>query len=444
MPTVLLIEDDAESRRATAELFLREDWKILEAGDGELGIKFALEHRPELVLCDLLMPKVNGFRVCRSIKQSLPQTKIIIVSGRDYGVDRKSAMDAGAHEYLVKPISWDQLHQVIDRILPESGDGAWQTSPVPQFSPPSTRVKFWGVRGSIPVPGSSTVGYGGNTSCVEVRADGEIVILDAGTGMRELGDTLIKEFGDQPIRATLLLSHTHWDHVQGLAYFLPLYDKTNRNSLRVLGYEGAKAGLEAILAGQMETSFFPVNLGDVSAITIDELKEMEFSVGRIKVKSRFVKHPGVCVGYRLFTSNGSIAYFPDNEPYDVHQFDSVSHYPSEMTEKRVFATEERAKLVEFLRNTDILIIDAQYTDKEYAQKVGWGHGSLSSAVALAVDAEVRKLFLFHHDPTHDDKKIDEMVEGARMLVLESGKAIEVEAAREGAEVWLGAQAASAA
>jgi len=444
MPTVLLIEDDAESRRATAELFLREDWKILEAGDGELGIKFALEHRPELVLCDLLMPKVNGFRVCRSIKQSLPQTKIIIVSGRDYGVDRKSAMDAGAHEYLVKPISWDQLHQVIDRILPESGDGAWQTSPVPQFSPPSTRVKFWGVRGSIPVPGSSTVGYGGNTSCVEVRADGEIVILDAGTGMRELGDTLIKEFGDQPIRATLLLSHTHWDHVQGLAYFLPLYDKTNRNSLRVLGYEGAKAGLEAILAGQMETSFFPVNLGDVSAITIDELKEMEFSVGRIKVKARFVKHPGVCVGYRLFTSNGSIAYFPDNEPYDVHQFDSVSHYPSEMTEKRVFATEERAKLVEFLRNTDILIIDAQYTDKEYAQKVGWGHGSLSSAVALAVDAEVRKLFLFHHDPTHADKKIDEMVEGARMLVLESGKAIEVEAAREGAEVWLGAQAASAA
>jgi phosphoribosyl 1,2-cyclic phosphodiesterase/CheY-like chemotaxis protein len=444
MPTVLLIEDDAESRRATAELFLREDWKILEAGDGELGIKFALEHRPELVLCDLLMPKVNGFRVCRSIKQSLPQTKIIIVSGRDYGVDRKSAMDAGAHEYLVKPISWDQLHQVIDRILPESGDGAWQTSPVPQFSPPSTRVKFWGVRGSIPVPGSSTVGYGGNTSCVEVRADGEIVILDAGTGMRELGDTLIKEFGDQPIRATLLLSHTHWDHVQGLAYFLPLYDKTNRNSLRVLGYEGAKAGLEAILAGQMETSFFPVNLGDVSAITIDELKEMEFSVGRIKVKARFVKHPGVCVGYRLFTSNGSIAYFPDNEPYDVHQLDSASHDPSEMTEKRVFATEERAKLVEFLRNTDILIIDAQYTDKEYAQKVGWGHGSLSSAVALAVDAEVRKLFLFHHDPTHADKKIDEMVEGARMLVLESGKAIEVEAAREGAEVWLGAQAASAA
>ena len=104
MPTVLLIEDDAESRRATAELFAREDWKILEAGDGEAGISLALEHRPELILCDLLMPRANGFQVCRTIRHSLQRTKIIIISGRDYGVDRISAIEAGADEYLVKPI----------------------------------------------------------------------------------------------------------------------------------------------------------------------------------------------------------------------------------------------------------------------------------------------------------------------------------------------------
>ena len=116
MPTVLLIEDDAESRRATAELFAREDWTILEAGDGEAGISLALEHRPELVLCDLLMPKANGFQVCRSIRQHLQRSKIIIVSGRDYGVDRTSAIEAGADEYLVKPISWEILREVIDRV----------------------------------------------------------------------------------------------------------------------------------------------------------------------------------------------------------------------------------------------------------------------------------------------------------------------------------------
>jgi phosphoribosyl 1,2-cyclic phosphodiesterase/CheY-like chemotaxis protein len=437
MPTVLLIEDDSESRRTTAELFGREDWEILEAGDGEAGIHLALKHRPELILCDLLMPKANGFQVCRSLRQLLQRTKIIIVSGRDYGVDRTSALEAGADEYLVKPIRWENLREVIERVLLPAD--IQPSGPVPDFVPPSTRVKFWGVRGSIPVPGSSTVGYGGNTSCVEVRADGEIIILDAGSGLRELGIELEAEFGDQPIRPTLLISHTHWDHIQGLPFFLPVYSQ--KNSLRVLGYEGARAGLGAVLAGQMETSFFPISLRDVpSAISIDELKDMEFSIGKVKVVARFLNHPGICVGYRLTTSNGSIAFLPDNEPYDVLKLNQAGPDKASFAEARAYAGDARAKLVEFLQQTDILIIDAQYTDEEYAQKVGWGHGSLSSVVSLAVDARVRKLFLFHHDPNHDDRKIDEMVEAARTLVLESGQPVEVEAAREGAEVWLGAKA----
>jgi phosphoribosyl 1,2-cyclic phosphodiesterase len=306
---------------------------------------------------------------------------------------------------------------------------------VPDFIPPATRVKFWGVRGSIPVPGSATVGYGGNTSCVEVRADGEIIILDAGSGMRELGIALEEEFGDEPIRSTLLISHFHWDHIQGLPFFLPAYNQ--KNSLRVLGYQGARAGLAAVLAMQMETSFFPISLRDMpSAISIEELKDMEFSIGKVKVQARFVNHPGICYGYRLTTSNGTIAFLPDNEPYDVLKLSQVK---SDEAEARAYAADARSKLVEFLYRTDILIIDAQYTDEEYAAKIGWGHGSLSSVVSLAVDAKVGKLFLFHHDPRHDDKMVESMVEAARMLVLESGESIEVEAAREGAEIWLGAR-----
>ncbi len=438
MQTVLLIEDDAESRRATAGLFALEDWKILEAGDGEAGIRLALEHRPELIVCDLLMPKINGFQVCRSLRDILPRSKIIIISGRDYGVDRSSAIDAGADEYLVKPIRWEHLHEVVERVLPPDHDGAGEDRPVPEFNPPSTRVKFWGVRGSIPVPGSSTVGYGGNTSCVEVRADGEIIILDAGSGMRELGIALQAEFADQPIHPTLLISHTHWDHIQGLPFFLPAYQK--KNSLRVLGYQGARAGLESVLKGQMETSFFPIKLDDMpSAIAIRELEEMEFSIGKVKVQARFVNHPSICVGYRLTTSNGSIAFLPDNEPYDLLKLSQAGPDKSSVTEARAFAADARGKLVEFLRGTDILIIDSQYTDEEYVRKIGWGHGSLSSVVSLAIEAEVRKLFLFHHDPNHDDRFIDSMVEAARMLVLEKGSPLEVEAAREGAEVWLGAK-----
>src|SRR6266513_921505 len=189
MPRVLIIEDDAESRRAMASLFVREDWKVLEANDGDAGLELALHNRPELILCDLLMPKSNGFQVCRTIREQLQPTKIIVVSGRDYGVDRSSAIEAGADEYLVKPISWENLREVIDRVLPAAGDGQ-PIGPVPEFTPPSTRLRFWGVRGSIPVPGSSTVRYGGNTSCIAVRADGAIIIFDAGSGMRELGIAL--------------------------------------------------------------------------------------------------------------------------------------------------------------------------------------------------------------------------------------------------------------
>jgi phosphoribosyl 1,2-cyclic phosphodiesterase/CheY-like chemotaxis protein len=424
MSTVLLIEDDAESRRTTAELFSRENWTILEAGDGEAGISLALEHRPELVLCDLLMPKVNGFQVCRSIRQQLQRTRIIIVSGRDYGVDRASAIDAGADEYLVKPILWENLREVIERVLPADGEGVAIAGPLPDFTPPSTRLKFWGVRGSIPVPGSSTVGYGGNTSCIEVRADGEIIILDAGSGMRELGIALEAEFGTRPIKLTLLLSHTHWDHIQGLPFFLPAYN--GNNSMRLLGYKGADEGLTAILTSQMAPSVFPLPLSDLpSTISIEEQKELVFSIGKVRVQARYVRHPGICVGYRLYTSNGSIAYLPDNEPYPAHD------------------AAERAKLVEFLHGTDVLIIDSQYTDDEYQGKIGWGHGSLSSVVSLALDAEVRKLFLFHHEPTRDDRALDAIVESARMIVLESGQPMEVDAAREGSEVWLGAKVAKA-
>ena len=437
MPTLLLIEDDAESRRATAALFDGE-WKVIQAGDGEEGIQSALEHRPDVILCDLLMPKTTGFQVCRAGRQQLPPARIIVFSGRDYGVDRQSAMDAGADEYLIKPLTHAQLMEAIDRVLPEPPDKPRKMSATPQFITPATRIKFWGVRGSIPVPGSGTVRYGGNTTCVEVRADGEIIILDAGSGIRPLGIALEKEFRDRPMKLTLLVTHSHWDHIQGLPFFQPAYEP--KNEVRILGYEGARAGLASILAGQMETPYFPINLSDMPGnIAIEELRDMEFSLGRVRVQAKFLNHPGVCVGYRLFTSTGSMAFLPDNEPYEMLKMKQADRDGLDRAKAREFAAAERQKLVEFLRNADLLMIDSQYTDDEYEEHVGWGHGSLSSVVSLALDANVRKLSLFHHDPAHDDAMIDEMVESARHLVVESGKSLEIDAAREGAEVWLGAK-----
>ena len=437
MPRVLIIEDDADNRRVLAELFAREDWKVLEAKDGDAGVELALRNRPELILCDLLMPKANGFEVCRSIREQLQPTKIIVVSGRDYGVDRTSALEAGADEYLLKPITWELLSSTIDRLLPEIPRRPEPKS-VPERESVPARIRLWGVRGSIPVPGKSTVRYGGNTSCVEVRADGEIIILDAGSGIRLLGLALDKEFGPRSMKLTLLISHTHWDHIQGLPFFSPAYNQ--KNLIRVLGYEGARAGLAKILASQMETPFFPVSLRQLpSHLAIEELKEMEFQVGTVEVRSKFANHPGICVGYRLATSSGSIAYFPDNEPYEELKLLLVSRDGISEDEARNFAAAERRKMVDFLEGCDLAIMDTQYTDEEYAKHIGWGHSSVDSVVSLALDANVGRLLLFHHDPNHDDQMIDKMVEHARAFVESSGKPLEVEAAREGAEILLDAK-----
>jgi phosphoribosyl 1,2-cyclic phosphodiesterase len=295
------------------------------------------------------------------------------------------------------------------------------------------RLKFWGTRGSISVPGPGTLRHGGNTTCVEVRADGEIIVLDAGSGIRSLGVALEKEFRSQPIKLSLLITHAHWDHIQGLPFFAPAYGK--KNEIRVRGYDGFDTSFGEIMAEPMKAPFFPIAMRELSArIDINKLTEMEFSFGKVKVRARFVNHPGVCAGYRLFTSAGSIAFLPDHEPYRFLH----SARPNNMSpeERKKTAEEQRIGLVEFLHDSDILILDAQYTDAEYETHVGWGHGSISSAVSLGLDAEVGKLLLFHHAPSHDDATLDAMVDEARRLVRDSGKELEVDAAREGEEILL--------
>ena len=266
---------------------------------------------------------------------------------------------------------------------------------------------------------------------------GEIIILDAGTGLRLLGLELAAEFAQEPLHATLLLSHTHWDHIQGLPFFTPVYKPQNR--LRILGYEGARNGLGNVLSSQMDTPYFPIGLREVPAnLQIEELKEMDFTLGAVRVQAFYANHPGICVGYRLFTPQGSIAFFPDNE--SRHGLYGPANGPETPAQK--YARSEDQKLADFLRGTDVLIMDSQYDSQEYLSHVGWGHGCLGDVVALAVRAEVKHLFLFHHDPGHDDAKIDQMVAEARRLVTLHKAALQVDAAREGLTVHLGEEPVS--
>jgi phosphoribosyl 1,2-cyclic phosphodiesterase len=269
-----------------------------------------------------------------------------------------------------------------------------------------------------------------------VRAGGEIIILDAGTGLRSLGRELVAEFQDQPLNLTLLLSHTHWDHIQGLPFFQPIYQPRCR--LRILGFEGARSGLVNVLSGQMESPYFPVPFAELPGnIEIVELKDMNFQVGPVRVQASFANHPGICVGYRLFTDEGSIAFFPDNEPHCRHRGTT----PTASTKAQgslEYARAEEQKVIEFLRNVDVLILDAQYDADEYNAHIGWGHGCVDDAVAVALQAGAKQLFLFHHDPDHDDEKLDRLVARAREIVAAEKGSLHVDVAREGAVVELAA------
>jgi phosphoribosyl 1,2-cyclic phosphodiesterase/CheY-like chemotaxis protein len=446
MKTALVIDDDPGFRKETYRLLLSAGWRPLEAEDGEQGVAMAMQHQPDLIICDLLVSRFNGFQLCRMLRaqrQRIRQPTIVLTSSSGYPTDRLNALEVGADRYLLKPFEPDALLALLE------GDKLYETDLIPAVGkqvppmlvPPAIRpdtapfIRFWGVRGSIPVPGPSTVLFGGNTSCVEVRADGEIIILDAGSGIRRLGLALAREFKDQPLTVTVVITHTHWDHIQGFPFFIPAYNPANK--VRIIGYEGARKGLLSTLTSQMESPYFPVSMRQMpSNIEVKELREFEFSIGPVRVEATFVNHPGLCLGYRLHTSAGSVAYLPDHESYQRMRSHSGASPNVDRGELLKHASAKDQKLIEFLRGSDALIIDSQYDDQEYQTRAGWGHGCVDDVVALAILARVKQLFLFHHDPDHDDAQILKMLQWARELVVMQGENLVVDAACEGFEYLL--------
>jgi phosphoribosyl 1,2-cyclic phosphodiesterase/CheY-like chemotaxis protein len=447
MRTLVVIDDEPVIREMLVRHLEAQGWRVFEADNGDEGIALVGTHRPVAVLCDLLMPGTNGFNVCRAIRargDELGNITIIVTTGSSFPADRQNALEAGATHYLVKPVSPKEIAAILASVQARPCDcdcdcSSENAAPRPVRSEAdSARVRFWGVRGSIATPGPDTVRYGGNTTCVEVRVGEDIVVLDAGTGIRLLGEELRREFSGRQVKAHLLLTHTHWDHIQGLPFFGPIHDPGS--CITVLGYEGARQSLLKTLSAQMDSAVFPVGLDQVAGgLTVRELHGLEFRAGRVPVQAIFTHHPGITLGYRLSTPGGGVVFMPDTEvlPYPRPRPGKTTPPGATANEDtQNFNTYKNQLLAEFAQGAELFICDAQYTAEEYEGRIGWGHSCIDDTVHLALQARVKHLILFHHDPTHNDDAIDRIVEHAREIVARTGGSLRVDAAAEGMEIVL--------
>ena len=281
------------------------------------------------------------------------------------------------------------------------------------------KVRIWGARGSVPSPGPETTRYGGNTSCIEVTlSDGTVIILDAGTGIRCLGLSM-----PATARISILLTHLHLDHIQGLMFFAPAFHP--RSELAIWGPAAAEASLEARIARYISAPLSPVEVRELPCdVSFLDAPESEWEVGPATVRAASVSHRGPTLGYRITDGDTSLCYIPDHEPalgVDLEQLEP-----------------EWISGFELARDATLLIHDGQYTDDEYPSHVGWGHSSMSAALCFARRVSAQRLLLFHHDPMHSDHALDRMRQHARERWSEiGGDPEQLELAAEATEFEIG-------
>lgn len=387
---IYVVDDDEMMLLAVKSLFDSLGAKVKTNLSSVKALEEIKEDRPDLVILDLMMPEMDGMDMCRLMRQesTLNETKIIFFSGKTYEHDQQRAMSYGADGYLIKPFLDDSFIKAVEEILEEK-----------------IEITYWGVRGTLPVPGEKTLKYGGNTACTSVQfPKGTFFILDAGSGIKKLSDHLMKQ-SIQGLHGKILISHPHWDHINALPFFVPLY--IPGNEFEIFGASHGHVTMRELISAQMDGVYFPIRIKEFAARTyFRDLTEEEFKVDDVTVKTLLLSHPGTCLGYRLEYKDRSICYITDNELFPEGIPGHNQNY--------------WLKLTDFIRGTNILITDTTYTDEEYESKVGWGHSPVSEVVKLAHEAEVKELHLFHHDPDQDDEDIERKFKTATSLLKQMG------------------------
>jgi CheY-like chemotaxis protein len=396
---ILVVDDSRMAVDITMTLLRDAGHEVDGLCEPEKALDRLRQIKPNLLVCDLMMPGMNGFEVIQSIRaqEEFADLRIIIASAKAYEADRNKAKRLGADGYIVKPFTMEKFDAIVQSL------GAMKLS-------------AWGVRGTLPMPQDGYIRFGGHTSCYSLEFSPlRHIIFDAGSGIKSFGDSLLKS-GHSRITADLLITHPHWDHINAFPFLKHLYIPGNQ--VRVHGAAQDEVGFEKLMVAQMDGTYFPVTVREFGAhLTFHEIGEQKLDLDGVKVRSIHLKHPGHCLGYRVDHHGRSFCYITDNELY-----------PPDSD----FADEEFVeKLAEFCRGANILVHDCTYFDEEYATKLHWGHSSLTEVCRLAHLAEVERLWIHHHDPDQDDVAIEKKLDFCTAALVAMGSKTEAVLPHEG-------------
>ncbi len=396
-----VIDDDTSFTRTLIETLSSEGHSVYAGSAGSDTVSKIVAHRPSCIIMDTAASGRDSAAIIRHLRgiHGLSDTRIVLLSIDQSDQIRQEALAAGA-----------------DELIPKAGGVQEVVCDLKQLLENEIRFIFWGVHGTLTVPGHKTVRYGGNTPCVSLHLPGDaLFIFDAGSGIKEFSNHLIAEHRTQT-KGSIFISHPHWDHIHGLPFFAPLYSK--ENSFNIYGPLRGTVSLRELIAEQMNGTYFPIHIKEFGArLSFHDLGEEQLVIGGATIQTMFLEHPGECLGYRLDYKGKSFCYVTDHELYP-HSSD-------------LYDGQYIRKLEAFIAGTDVLISDTTYMHEEYEDKIGWGHSSVNRVVELADRAGVKKLYLFHHDLDQTDDDIDKKLETARAVLAERGASTLCIAPKEG-------------
>ncbi len=432
---ILIADPSTHIQKMIQESSLNQQYDLFFVQD---GIEFKRELRtlsPDLIICELLLPRHHGIELLKWMKthEDLKNIGFIIMTYELIEQNHKAAYQAGANFFLEKPFSVSLLKEKIEKYFEGtlkkvdfsgnlSIDYAIDSYYDPKYDATKNYLKFWGTRGSSSVSGGEYAKFGGMTSCLEIKYGKDLVIIDAGTGIRPLGEELIEQ---DISHLHLIISHTHQDHIIGFPFFIPLYsESTTLNIYSPIGFE---RDTKELFSEMLDYSFFPVRLDQMHAkMKFHSIGDGDsFHIGSIKIDCCYTYHPGSTLGFKISTPKQKIGYITDNEflvGFHGHPNEIDIHHP---------ALANHLRLVEFLSDCDIIIHEAQYFTKEYLKRVGWGHSSMVNACVLFKLIKCPIWIVCHHDPRHTDSDLNYKAELNRKILRESDIFVHVRYAYDG-------------